>query len=516
MMSHRLAVLLVFALATPACLRSTSFDHCEHDTDCASGGASGRCEPGGVCSIADDTCASGHRFHDSAPGVSGQCVDPGAPDGGLPDTAPAAAEHECVEGLAHTATAGSCAAKVCAKDATCCTTGWSGACVWWAESVCGSACATMAFVGGDNPDTSNPAAKSAVVIDPIDLTVLWSVDEAEAGTHAAAWADYDGDGDADLATAGDDLMRIFRNDGITDGKLALIEVKTASWHDLNPGTSFDGRDVRWVQLAPGGPLSVLFLGYGGMAQIDTTATGFSVARALTLGDSMHPAMWEVSVGDANGDGYPELATAHWGTPPRIYQNDHGTLVKSAWTGAAASSSAIGITWCNLDGDATPELVIATLGGMTIYDVDAATNLPKATPSRTFAVDNLRSVRCADLNNDGLLDLFVSTWYGASPQAYRGDGSLGGIQREWPPTGAVLGLRTEGAWSTDLGDVDHDGKLDVLVSGNGYVQSTPTTKMSLIYYRNTSPTGGTLSFEEHAVDGSALLQITRNVKLAPRP
>ncbi|MCE9580413.1 MAG: VCBS repeat-containing protein [Deltaproteobacteria bacterium] len=514
MTSKILAAFLAFTLA--GCLRSTTYSNCQSNADCTRDGVAGRCEVEGLCSTANDSCPSGRSYDPATPGVGGQCVAEFPPDAradGAIDGSIASALNPCVPSVAHADTPGSCAAKVCAKDATCCQTSWTSACVWWAQSLCDDTCATMAFVGGLNPDASNGLAKSAIVIDPADQTVLWSIDEAEHDTHAAGWADFDGDGDADLATAGGNLMRIFRNDGMVNGKLDLQEIKTASWSDLVAGTTFDGRDVKWVQLTPGGPFTVLFLGYGGVVRIDQVGNGFGSASVFIQADP--PALWEVSVGDVNGDGYPELATAHWGVAPRFYKNDHGTLVQSAWTGTSASTSAIGIQWCNLDADAAPELVVSNLSNMTIYDVDPTTDEVKPTPSRTFSEGNYRSVRCVDLNNDGFLDLFASFWYTTSPQAFAGDGTLGGLQKQWPPTGVTLQQATQGAWFTDVGDMDHDGKLDVYISGDGYAAMSPTKTMTLVYYHNTSVVGGVINFTEQRLD-SAILQFTRNIALAQKP
>ncbi len=517
-MPHRhLVACLTLALA--GCLRAPAFN-CQIDADCDLGGIAGRCEAGNVCSLYDAECAgSMHRYHASTPGLGGQCVDstgadarPDATVDGAVDARPP--EHACVQGLAHPATPGSCAEKVCARDATCCSTSWTGACVWWAETECGSACATMAFVGGFNADPANAAGKSGIVIDPVDLTILWSVDETERSTNAAGWADYDGDGDADLATAGGDLMRVFRNDGMRNGKLDLQELKTVSFNDLAPGKTLDGRDVDWVQLTPGGPLSVLFLGYGGMVRMDVDGTDHFAPPTLVVPADPSPLMWEVTIGDVNGDGYPELATAHWGGQPRFFQNDHGALVQTAWEGTSLSKDAIGIQWCNLDADLAPELIVTNLSNMTIYDVEAATNTVKPAPSRTFNEGNYRSVRCADLNGDGYLDLFVSFWNESLPQAFAGDGTLGGLQKQW--TAGTKSPRTKGAWNTDLGDIDHDGKLDVYISGNGYNNPDPVHTLALIYYRNTSAPGGVISFTEQRVDGAAIPQDTSGIKLAPKP
>lgn len=58
-----------------ACARSTTFV-CADSTDCTDGSFNGVCQANGYCSFGDDTCPSGQRYGDLAPGdLAGTCVE---------------------------------------------------------------------------------------------------------------------------------------------------------------------------------------------------------------------------------------------------------------------------------------------------------------------------------------------------------------------------------------------------------------------------------------------------------
>lgn len=82
-------LIVVFALSSAACLRTTEF-RCATSGEC---GAGGTCESVGFCSFPDGACASGERFSESAGSYANQCVggeqtgDAGPSDGPLPGDA---------------------------------------------------------------------------------------------------------------------------------------------------------------------------------------------------------------------------------------------------------------------------------------------------------------------------------------------------------------------------------------------------------------------------------------------
>lgn len=75
------AVLLIIALSSAGCLRTTEF-HCTTNADCSASGAV--CESNGYCSFIDTGCMGGRRYGDLSGPVAGQCVGSVmGPDGGV-------------------------------------------------------------------------------------------------------------------------------------------------------------------------------------------------------------------------------------------------------------------------------------------------------------------------------------------------------------------------------------------------------------------------------------------------
>jgi hypothetical protein len=72
----RTLLLLLTALTSTACLRTTSF-HCTDDTSCGTGGAF---ETTGYCSFSDPDCASGRRYGDASGSLANTCTGGGGPD----------------------------------------------------------------------------------------------------------------------------------------------------------------------------------------------------------------------------------------------------------------------------------------------------------------------------------------------------------------------------------------------------------------------------------------------------
>jgi hypothetical protein len=63
-------LLLIIALSTTGCLRTTTFQ-CEESTECGTGGT---CEADGLCSVASSGCASGREYGPNSGSKSGECV----------------------------------------------------------------------------------------------------------------------------------------------------------------------------------------------------------------------------------------------------------------------------------------------------------------------------------------------------------------------------------------------------------------------------------------------------------
>ena len=136
----------------------------------------------------------------------------------------------------------------------------------------------------------------------------------------------------------------------------------------------------------------------------------------------------VALGDVNGDGLDDLYLCQEdGLPNRLYiQNPDGTLRDESqqagvnWLEASRSALLV-----DLDNDGDQDLAVAIMGGIVIAanqgngQFEYQTILPTA--------DDLMSMSAADYNEDGLLDLYVCTYYqnGSEGPQTRSSGVVGG-------------------------------------------------------------------------------------------
>jgi FG-GAP-like repeat/ASPIC and UnbV len=280
-----------------------------------------------------------------------------------------------------------------------------------------------------------------------------------------AFADFDGDGDLDLAVSFQDgAIRLFRND-----MMALIEVGAAL------GLPTGGPEVRglsWGDFDGDGDPD-LYAGVSGDADLPARnlvfrndgGDGFvEAAESLGLklaGADSRQANWV----DYDNDGDLDLFSAQRSATNRLFRNDGARFTDvSEESGLADPRRTVGTCWFDMDEDGDLDLFEANQQadkdalyrneGETFTDI--APQLGMHQPERTLAEGGV-GCTIGDYDNDGRLDLFVAT-YGPM-LLYRNLG--GGKFRE---VAADAGLRqTLHAVGASWGDFDNDGDLDLFVA-----------------------------------------------------
>ncbi len=276
---------------------------------------------------------------------------------------------------------------------------------------------------------------------------------------AAAWGDYDNDGDLDIlltgTTATERMSRVYRNDG--GGVFSDIG---AGLPDVSQGA------VAWGDYDNDGDLDILLTGWTGTGQIVMSRVYrndgggvFSDIAAGLPGVYDGAAAW----GDCDNDGDLDILLTGWAGIAglaRVYRNDGGGVFSNAAAGLPGVSGSAA-AWGDYDNDGDLDILLTGWTG-----TERITRLYRNDGSGVFSdiAAGLQGVSGSaaawgDYDNDGDLDIVLTGWTGivGIARLYRNDG--GGVF-----TSVAAGLRRVYDGSAGWGDYDNDGDLDILLTG----------------------------------------------------
>ena len=280
--------------------------------------------------------------------------------------------------------------------------------------------------------------------------------------------DFDGDGKADLAVANgsSNTVSVFRNTG-SSGTISF-----ATKVDFTTGTNpqsvstgdFDGDGKTDLAVTNQNSNTVSVLRNTG----NSGTISFSAKVDFTTGTSPS----SVSTGDLDGDGKPDLAIANLNSGTvSVLRNTGSTGVISFATkvdNTTGTTQPISVSTADLDGDGKMDIAVANAGsnGVSVFRNTGSIG----TISFAVKVDYgtglyPQSISIGDLNGDGKLDLAVANYNSGTVSVLRNTGSTGTIS-----FATTMNFSTgSGPYSVSIGDLDGDGKLD-LVAAN-YSSST---------------------------------------------
>ena len=198
--------------------------------------------------------------------------------------------------------------------------------------------------------------------------------------------------------------------------------------------------------------------------VDSTFSQITMGQIVTDGGDSTGVSWI----DYDQDGYLDLFVCNFGTPRNYLYRNNGdesfTRVNSAPI-TTDIMNAEGRAWADFDNDGDLDLFVSTGLGATdvLYRNEGAgvfTRLTTVPPVRS--VGSSRGCAWADFDNDGWVDLFVTNEQNSRNFLFRNDGSnsftrilTGAIATD---TGNFYGC----AWA----DYDNDGYEDLFVANNG--------------------------------------------------
>jgi hypothetical protein len=318
------------------------------------------------------------------------------------------------------------------------------------------------------------------------------VDPPLTGGEGAVWADYDNDGDLDLYVSNVDSANAFyQNNG--DGTFVEIS-KTA-------GVAYEGPSigVAWADYDNDGDLDLYVgnvdkppsKGYspGGDMRREVVAN-FPFAGNLLYRNNGDDTFTNVALeagvddhsdtdggvgwSDYDNDGDMDLFVANRGQPDRLYRNNaDGTFTDVApdlgvdYPQNEFPGNSEGVAWGDYDNDGDMDLFIASLSRINpLYRNNGDGMFTEVTRSSGITLDRRSiGVSWADFNNDGYLDLYVTTTQ--SPNMLYLNNGDGTFTNEGDPSGSS---RVEGSLGDGRGaaiaDYDGDGNLDIFVANFG--------------------------------------------------
>jgi hypothetical protein len=173
----------------------------------------------------------------------------------------------------------------------------------------------------------------------------------------------------------------------------------------------------------------------------------------------------VALGDVNGDGKLDIVTANFGstTVTVLIGDGAGGFAAAAGSPFAAGSMPAGVALGDVNGDGTLDLVTANYGANTVVVLlGNGSGAFAAASGSPFSVGTAPArVALGDLNGDAKLDIVVTNSGDNTVTVLLGDGS-----GDFSP--AASSPFTVGSTPVGLavGDVNGDGKLDIVVANAG--------------------------------------------------
>ncbi|MEP7253235.1 MAG: FG-GAP-like repeat-containing protein [Ginsengibacter sp.] len=299
--------------------------------------------------------------------------------------------------------------------------------------------------------------------------------------YSVALSDVDGDGKADLVVATqNNIVSVLRNTS-TPGN--IIASSFAAKVDLIPGNvpysvatgDVDGDGKPDIVVANQSGLSVSVLR-------NTSALGaISTDVKVDLTTGSNPV--SVAMGDIDGDGKPDIVVANSGVSTvSVLRNTCpvGSISFAAKVDFTSGFTPYFVAVGDVDGDGKPDLVTANQNGdnISVLRNTSTSGSISFAAKVDFPTGNVpRSVAIGDVDGDGKPDFVVANYNSNSVSVLRNTSTSGSISAD-----AKIDLTTgKSPISVAIGDVDGDGKPDIVTADNG-------TPYSMSVLRNTSTSG----------------------------
>lgn len=321
----------------------------------------------------------------------------------------------------------------------------------------------------------------------VDVTSEAGLDSCRG--NGGIWGDINGDGIQDLVTSGNPVQVFVNSDGVLEDVTETIGI-TATGASVEGVGLLDWNADGWLDLylasyesgrGSGTEDTFYFGGKDGFV-----AAGENLGMIPFLDD--HLCGRGVSPCDFDLDGDMDIFVSNYRLQENfLWENDEGDAVNSALTRGIAGvdvdgwwGHTIGSAWGDCDNDGDWDLFSANLAHPRYIGFSDRSMLLENKGNIFFDVRAGSGIRFeethsnpvwGDFNNDGLLDLFITSIYPDRRTCLYlncGDGKFEDVT--W-----LSGARVFNGWGAAAGDFDLDGRLDLAVgSADGSVLLRNTT------------------------------------------
>jgi hypothetical protein len=321
-----------------------------------------------------------------------------------------------------------------------------------------------------------PAAGSAQFVDVTDAANVANLGQFSTNL---AWGDYDGDGDVDLyvtnwgAAEQPPPDRLYRNDLDDSGTVLFADVSV----DLGLTVASNSTAAAWVDYDNDGDLDLYvadFFEQDRLYQGDGGQSFAEVGRSQLINNQKLGSVFAIGWGDYDNDGWLDLYLGKYYHDNELYHNVDGLLARVTDLGVGDRRDTNGITWVDYDNDGDLDLYVVNReqeNGLYRNDLNAAEGVFTEIACALSLADAEigQSGTWADYDNDGDLDLYVSN-VGANA-LYRNDGQDTFTDQA---AAADVDLLSSG-WVTAMAawaDVNGDGWLDLYLANGADRQLQP--------------------------------------------
>ncbi|MBQ38125.1 MAG: hypothetical protein CME04_17220, partial [Gemmatimonadaceae bacterium] len=204
-----------------------------------------------------------------------------------------------------------------------------------------------------------PAAGSAQFVDVTDAANVANLGQFSTNL---AWGDYDGDGDVDLyvtnwgAAEQPPPDRLYRNDLDDSGTVLFADVSV----DLGLTVASNSTAAAWVDYDNDGDLDLYvadFFEQDRLYQGDGGQSFAEVGRSQLINNQKLGSVFAIGWGDYDNDGWLDLYLGKYYHDNELYHNVDGLLARVTDLGVGDRRDTNGITWVDCDNDGDLDLYV---------------------------------------------------------------------------------------------------------------------------------------------------------------